>query len=232
MHHEDVTAWPASRRTRAGLGRSFQDARLWASLTVQEAVAVAFERTITERSPVHAMFGLPVVGEAERDVKRRADELIELLGLKAFRDKFISELSTGSRRIVEIATILAHRPSVLLLDEPSSGIAQKETEALGPLLKRVREYMDGSLVVVEHNVPLINSLADRIVAMDLGRVIADGSPHQVLNNPAVIEAYLGTSGYKELTGTLGNGRKSRSTRKRATARRAKPSLRRAKPKRR
>jgi ABC-type branched-subunit amino acid transport system ATPase component/predicted MFS family arabinose efflux permease len=218
----DVTSWPANGRTRAGLGRSFQDARLWSSLTVGEAIAVAFERTNAERSPVHAMFGLPVVKEAELDVKRRAEEIIRLLGLEAFRDKFISELSTGSRRIVEIACVLAHRPSVLLLDEPSSGIAQKETEALGPLLRRVREYMDGSLVVVEHNVPLISSLADRIVAMDLGRVIADGPPDTVLNDPHVVEAYLGTSAYQELVGDMkGRGalKPRTSSKKRTRARR-------------
>jgi branched-chain amino acid transport system ATP-binding protein len=215
LNSVDVTSWPANARTRAGLGRSFQDARLWSSLTVGETIAVAFERSIAERSPVRAMFGLPIVGEAERDVRKRAEDLIDLLGLSAFRDKFVSELSTGSRRIVEIATILAHRPSVLLLDEPSSGIAQKETEALGPLLRRVREYMDGSLVVVEHNVPLIAALADRIVAMDLGRVIADGSPDAVLTNRAVVESYLGVSGYKEIVGALGGAKRpSKSTRTR------------------
>ena len=207
LHGVDVSDRSASQRTRAGLGRSFQDARLWSSLTVGETIAVAFERTIKERSAIHAMFGMPVVGEAERDVKRRAEELIELLGLGAFRDKFVAELSTGSRRIVEIATILAHRPSVLLLDEPSSGIAQKETEALGPLLRRVREYMDGSLVVVEHNVPLISTLADRIIAMDLGSVIADGPPDKVLHDRKVVEAYLGTSAYAEIVGGM-DGAKS------------------------
>ncbi|HYZ91550.1 MAG TPA: MFS transporter [Actinomycetota bacterium] len=210
----DITVLPANARTRAGLGRSFQDARLWSSLTVAETIAVAFERSITDRSPVRAMLGLPVVGEAERDVRKRAEELIELLGLGAFRDKFVSELSTGSRRIVEIATILAHRPSVLLLDEPSSGIAQKETEALGPLLRRVREFMDGSLVVVEHNVPLVSSLADRMIAMDLGRVIAEGPPAAVLRDHAVIESYLGTSGYKELVGGMGDRPRRRKTRAR------------------
>ena len=220
LHGRDVSTLPVNARTRAGLGRSFQDARLWSSLTVAETIAVAFERSISERSAVHAMFGLPIVGEAERDVRRRAEELIELLGLKAFRDKFVSELSTGSRRIVEIATILAHRPSVLLLDEPSSGIAQKETEALGPLLRRVREYMDGSLVVVEHNVPLISGLADRIVAMDLGRVIADGTPQQVLNDRHVVEAYLGVAAYNEIVGGMDGGPPQR--------RRARPARRRRK----
>ena len=213
LHDTDITTWAPNARTRIGLGRSFQDAKLWSSLTVRESVSVAFERSIGERSPVRAMFGFPVVGEAERNVRRRTEELIELLGLGAFRDKFVSELSTGSRRIVEIATLLAHRPSVLLLDEPSSGIAQKETEALGPLLQRVREFMDGSLIVVEHNVPLIASLADRIVAMDLGRVIAEGTPRQVLNDHAVIESYLGTSGYNELVGAIGDGKTTRRTRR-------------------
>jgi branched-chain amino acid transport system ATP-binding protein len=209
---KDVTHWPANARTRAGLGRSFQDAKLWSSLTVQETIAVAFERSVSDRSPIRAMFGLPVVGEAERDVRRRAEQLIELLGLEAFRDKFVSELSTGSRRIVEIATILAHRPSVLLLDEPSSGIAQRETEALGPLLCRVREFMDGSLIVVEHNVPLVTSISDRMIAMDLGRVIAEGLPRDILRDHAVIESYLGTSGYKELVGAIGGKRRPRGAR--------------------
>ncbi len=222
LHGDDVTSLPANLRTKRGLGRSFQDARLWSSLTVFETICVAFERTIGDRNPMRAMLHLPIVKEAEADVRRRTEELIELLGLQAFRDKFVSELSTGSRRIVEIAAILAHRPSVLLLDEPSSGIAQKETEALGPLLRRVREYMDGSLVVVEHNVPLINTLADRIVAMDLGTVIADGPPREVLTDVKVVESYLGATGYEEIAGSLaGNGTRKRravKTRKKATVR--------------
>jgi ABC-type branched-subunit amino acid transport system ATPase component/predicted MFS family arabinose efflux permease len=224
LHGADITSWPANKRTRAGLGRSFQDARLWSSLTVAETIGVAFERTISDRSPVRAMFGLPIVAEAERDVAKRAEELIELLGLGAFRDKFVSELSTGSRRIVEIAAVLAHRPSVLLLDEPSSGIAQKETEALGPLLKRVREYMDGSLIVVEHNVPLISSLADRIVALDLGHVIADGPPDAVLTDRHVVEAYLGTSDYQEIA-KEGASKPARAARTKPKSRKKTPSRR-------
>jgi branched-chain amino acid transport system ATP-binding protein len=125
------------------------------------------------------------------------DELIETMRLAAFRNKFVSELSTGTRRIVELACLLAHRPSVLLLDEPSSGIAQRETEALGPLLKDVRDRLGCAMLVIEHDMPLIGSLADRLVALDLGRVVATGEPAAVLADAHVIESYLGTAEQRE-----------------------------------
>jgi branched-chain amino acid transport system ATP-binding protein len=194
----DVTHWPAHRRAAAGLGRSFQDARLWPGLTVREAIAVGFERHVPIRAVVPALLGMQVVERSERSVMRTVDELIEMLGLRAFRDKFVSELSTGSRRIVEIATILAHRPKVLILDEPSSGIAQKETEALGPLLKEAQAYLECSMLVIEHDMPLITGLADRIVALDRGTVVADGPPADVLQHPSVVESYLGASDERSL----------------------------------
>ncbi len=187
----DVTHVPAHVRAGLGLGRSFQDARLWSSLTVREALAVALERSIDVRSPLAALFGMPQVRDSERATAARVDELIELLALGAFRDKFVSELSTGSRRMVEIAAILANEPRVLLLDEPSSGIAQKETEALGPVIRRLREHMDGSIVVIEHDMPLLTGLADRVVALDLGRVVTEGPPLEVVRHPRVVESYLG-----------------------------------------
>jgi ABC-type branched-subunit amino acid transport system ATPase component len=187
----DVTDWPAHVRARCGLGRSFQDARLWPSLTVREALAVAMERHVEVPEVLPALVGLPAVGDSEAAVAMRVDELIELLGLGAFRDKFVAELSTGSRRIVEIGAMLAHRPRVLLLDEPSSGIAQKETEALGPLLRDVQHQLACSMLVIEHDMRLITGLADRIVALDLGQVIADGTPAQVTSNARVIDSYLG-----------------------------------------
>jgi branched-chain amino acid transport system ATP-binding protein len=203
----EITEWGPSARARAGLGRSFQDARLFQALTVKEAIAVACERHTDVTSPVPAIFSTPVSKESEIDVMRRVEELIELLSLHAFRDKFVSELSTGSRRIVELAAILAHEPSVVILDEPSSGIAQKETEALGPLLRQVREHLSCSMLVIEHDMPLITSLADRIVALDTGRVIVEGTPADVINHPAVIESYLGTEGYADLVHPSGRTRK-------------------------
>jgi branched-chain amino acid transport system ATP-binding protein len=193
LHDTDVTERNATQRAAFGLGRSFQDARRWASLTVSECLAVAFERHLEIRAALPAVFNLPIVEESEEETARRAEELTEVLGLGAFRDKFIGELSTGSRRMVEIAAILAHRPSVLILDEPSSGIAQKETEALGPLLREVQRYMGCSLMVIEHDMPLITGLADHLYALEEGQVIAFGTPNEVLHHPRVVEAYLGTA---------------------------------------
>jgi branched-chain amino acid transport system ATP-binding protein len=190
---QDVTFWTPDARARARLGRSFQAASLFPSLTVREAVAVALERHIPMRDPFTLAFQAiaPSAKESELDVDLRVEDLIELMGIGAFRDKFISELSTGSRRIVDIACSLAHDPKVLLLDEPSSGIAQRETEQLGPLLQRIQQELGASLLVIEHDMPLITSIADRLICLELGRVIAEGSPDEVINHPQVIASYLG-----------------------------------------
>src|SRR5205814_2364138 len=192
LQGEEVTEWAPFRRARAGLGRSFQDARLYPSLTVQETITVALERHLESRDLVAAALRLPASYESELAAAARVDELITLMGLGAFREKLVSELSTGSRRIVDLACILAQDPAVLLLDEPSSGIAQKETEALGPLLLRVRERTGCSILVIEHDMPLLSSICDTMVALELGGVIAEGTPQEVLEHPQVIESYLGT----------------------------------------
>src|SRR5206468_3748373 len=127
-------------------------------------VATAFERHVRTKDPLAAIIASPSTRMSEMALERKVEELIELMHLEAFRDKFISELSTGSRRVVDLACTLAHEPSVLLLDEPSSGIAQRETEALGPLLLDIRDRMGAALVVIEHDMPLITSISDEIVA--------------------------------------------------------------------
>ena len=185
----DVTALGPEERGRMGLIRSFQDAALFPTLTVTDAVMLAYERT-SPSSFFAATLGLR---GAEKRKERRARELISLMGLDAYRDKQVQELSTGTRRITEIACMVALGPSVLLLDEPSSGIAQRETEALGELLRDVKRQLDATLVLIEHDIPLIMGLADRIVAMDVGSVIAQGPPETVRHDPAVVEAYLGGS---------------------------------------
>ncbi|HEV7720054.1 MAG TPA: MFS transporter [Iamia sp.] len=189
----DVTDLSASARARAGLGRSFQDARLFPALTVEEAIAVALERWVDVRDPLSAALHLPASFDSEEAVRTRVDALIDLLGLETFRSKFVRELSTGSRRVVDLACVVAHRPTVVLLDEPSSGIAQRETEALAPLLRRIAEEVGAGVVVIEHDMPLITAVSDRLVAMDQGAVIAVGPADEVLHDPVVVASYLGTT---------------------------------------
>ncbi|MGY6499505.1 MAG: MFS transporter [Acidimicrobiales bacterium] len=193
LEGRDITTLSPDQRAWLGMGRSFQDARLFPGLTVAETIALALERTVDVRDPVATALGLPVVRASERAVAARADQLIEVLGLGAYADKFIRELSTGSRRIVDIACILAHDPKVILFDEPSSGIAQREAEALGPMLVRIREVTGASLIVIEHDMPLIRSVSDEILALELGEVVVRGPADEVLHHPRVVSSYLGTN---------------------------------------
>jgi ABC-type branched-subunit amino acid transport system ATPase component/predicted MFS family arabinose efflux permease len=193
LHGEDITRLSPDTRARMGLGRSFQDSRLFPAMTVQETIKVALERQVEVRDPLAAALRLPAVADSEAVIGRRASELIDLLGLSAYRNKFVSEISTGTRRMVDLACILAHEPTVILFDEPSSGIAQRETEQLGPVLRRVREATGSSLLVIEHDMPLLTSLADEVVALELGHPVARGLPQEVLHDPRVIASYLGTT---------------------------------------
>ena len=188
----DLHDAPTHVRSWRGLGRSFQDGRLFPGLTVHEAIAVALEQHVQVRDPVAAALHLPTVGDSEKKVNRRVDDLIDLLALGAYRDKFVRELSTGTRRVVDLACVLAQGPTVLLLDEPSSGIAQREAEALAPMLRRVRDQLGASLLVIEHDLPLLGSISDRMIALDLGRIVAEGTPAEVIEHPAVVASYLGT----------------------------------------
>ncbi|MBW3665073.1 MAG: MFS transporter [Actinobacteria bacterium] len=187
----DITDLSPHKRARLGLGRSFQDARLAPSLTVAENLALGLERHLVHRDHVAAAFGLPGAADQEIDVAWSVHDLVELLGLGAYRNKFVRELSTGTRRIVDLGMVMAHDPEVLLLDEPSSGIAQREAEALVPLLKRLRDEVGCALLVIEHDMSLITSLSDRMIAMELGRLIAEGSPAEVTTDERVVASYLG-----------------------------------------
>ena len=192
LESQDVSGWTATDRARRGLGRSYQDPRLFPSLTVGETIAVAMERFVDVRDPLNPALRLPGAYDSERTVSDRVAELIDLFGLGSFEGKFLHELSTGSRRIVDLACLAAHRPSIVLLDEPSSGIAQREAEALVPLIRRLRDRLDAAVVVIDHDMPLVTAVADRLVAMDQGRVIASGLPAEVITHPHVVRSYLGT----------------------------------------
>ncbi len=188
----DVTDLAPHRRAIVGLGRSFQEAMLYPTLTVREAISVSLERHLANRDPIAAALRLPASAETEEAVAERVDELLELLGLTHSQHKLTGDLSTGTRRIVELGCLLALDPSVVLFDEPSAGIAQRETEALGPLLRKVQHETECSMVVIEHDMSLLTSLCDELVALELGSVIARGAPKDVLAHPRVVASYLGT----------------------------------------
>ncbi len=192
LNGDDVSGRPPHHRAIAGLGRSFQEARLYPTLTVREAIAVSLERHLASRDPIAAALRLPASTETEEAAAARVGELIELLGLEVWKDKLTGDLSTGTRRIVELGCLLALDPAVVLFDEPSAGIAQREAEALGPLLRRVQRETGCSMVVIEHDMALLTSLCDELVALELGSVIARGKPDEVLSHPHVIASYLGT----------------------------------------
>ena len=189
----DITDWPPHRRAIAEVGRTFQEALLYPSLSVEDAIAVALEQHLANRDPLAAALRLPASVDSEASARERVDQLVDLLGLGPYADRPTGELSTGMRRIVELACLLAQDPAVVLLDEPSAGVAQRETEALGPLLRRVQAETGCSLVIIEHDMALLSSLCDGFVALEQGAVIAGGTPAQVLSNPRVISSYLGTN---------------------------------------
>lgn len=164
----DVTSWSVARRAGAGVGRVLQDARLFDDLTLAEAVAV----------------GAPGEPGAVADA-------LSLLGLASLASTPCQELSTGLRRLGELACAIVRRPSVLLLDEPTAGLAQREAEALAPLLRSLAGELGCTVVLVEHDVPLVTAVAARMVCLGAGRIIADGPPETVLLDPAVVASFLG-----------------------------------------
>jgi ABC-type branched-subunit amino acid transport system ATPase component len=193
LRAHDVTDAAPDARARLGMARSFQDARLFRALTVRETIMVAVGKAHSVHSALLASVWAPQVRRSERRVRRRTENLLETFSLQGSADKLTADLSTGQRRLLDFACVVAGEPSLLLLDEPSSGLAQAEVEMLAPVVRRVVSETSCAVLVIEHDMPLITAMADALVAMDLGRVIARGTPAEVLDDAAVRAAYLSAS---------------------------------------
>ena len=187
----DVSGLSPARRARLGLGRTFQSPELFPDLSVRETVQVALEARTRATLPA-TLLALPKARRGEGRKRAEAEELIAFFGLGRYGDTMVSDLSTGTRRIVELACLVALESRVLCLDEPTAGVAQRETEAFAPLVRRIREELDASLLVIEHDMPFILGISDRVYCLEAGRIISEGSPHEVRHDPKVIASYLGT----------------------------------------
>lgn len=175
---------------KLGIARTFQNIRLFGTLTALENVMIA-RHLHTRSGVIEGVLGLPPAPQEERAVRERAMELLELVGLAEAADQQARNFSYGDQRRLEIARALALEPKLLLLDEPAAGMNQNEKGALSAFIRRVREQFDLTIVLIEHYVPLVMGLCDRIAVLNFGQLIALGAPEAVQNDPAVIEAYLG-----------------------------------------
>lgn len=215
---EQLVGLAPEMRAYLSVGRSYQHARLFPGLTVEESLLVAVER----RHPtgvLSAVLGLSSAREAERHKRDLVGRLIASTGLESYREKLVSELSTGTRRVVDIASILAQEPKLLLLDEPTSGLAQRETEAFPPLIERVKAELGCSVLIVEHDIVLITEVCDRVYALESGRLIVEGDPKTVRTDPRFIAGYLGTDEAAiRRSGALSNGKRRAGKAGRAAAR--------------
>jgi ABC-type branched-subunit amino acid transport system ATPase component len=188
----DVGELRTDERIELGVVRSFQDCRLYPALTVVDTLMLVGDA----RRPVGVVSStlrLPWARRAERAKRSAVDEVIGAFGLERFRDHRIGHLSTGTRRVVDLASIVLARPRLLLLDEPTAGIAQREAEAFVPLLRQLHDVTGSTVLLVEHDVPLVFDLCTSVVVMATGAVVSEGPPEAVRADPAAVAAYLGAS---------------------------------------
>jgi branched-chain amino acid transport system ATP-binding protein len=190
LRGRDITGMPAYQIARLGIARTFQNIRLFGSLSAVENVKVALQSRM-RASLIETLVSAPAFLRRERDLDARARELLTLVGIGARHDDLARNLPYGDQRRLEIARAVATGPQILLLDEPNAGMNPSETAGLLRLIRRLRDELGLTIVLIAHDIPLVMNLCERIQVLNYGRLIAEGPPALVRNNPEVIAAYLG-----------------------------------------
>ena len=187
LYGQDVTRDPAPVRTRKGMGRAFQLTNLFPNLTVRENVRLAVQ--------ARAGMGLNLASMWSRHVEliERADHFLERVALGARQATLASELSHGDQRKLEVAILLALEPDIFMFDEPTAGMSVDEVPVILSLIHEIKAQRDKTILLVEHKMDVVRSLADRIIVLHQGQLVADGPPAEVIASPIVQEAYLGVS---------------------------------------
>ncbi len=186
----DTKGMTTHKVTRMGIARTFQNIRLFTDMTAKDNVKVGMHKDI-KCSFISSLLRLPSYYKSEKAADKKAMELLEFMGLADVADVKAGSLPYGVQRRLEIARALATNPSVLLLDEPAAGMNPSETAELTEQIRKIRDTFQIAIILIEHDMNLVMNVCEGIVVVNYGRIIAKGTPEQIKDNPAVIEAYLG-----------------------------------------
>jgi len=190
----DITQLPTAQIAQLGIARTFQNIRLFGHLPVIENVKVALQSQLSS-SLISTLLSSSTFLEGERQLERQAEEYLELVGLMAHRNQLAHNLPYGDQRKLEIARAIAINPKILLLDEPTAGMNRSEAGEVLRLIRHLRDELKITIILVAHDIPMVMNLCERIQVLNYGKLIAEGDPGTVRNNPEVIAAYLGQAKY-------------------------------------